>query len=164
VVTARAEVAAALGLAEADLADAPVQEVSCGLPYLLVPLRDREIVDRAVSDAAAQRRLGAAAGRTVPLFLFAVEGDAVVYSRMFAPTLGIAEDPATGSASGPLGSYLVRHRLVSAAGAARIVSTQGVAMRRPSQIHISIGGTADAVTSVRVGGEAVLVGRGELLF
>jgi trans-2,3-dihydro-3-hydroxyanthranilate isomerase len=159
----RGAVAAALGVRAADLAGSPIQQVSCGVPYLLVPLRDRESVDRAVPDAAASRRLAEEIGVALPIFLFAIVGDGAIYSRMFAPTFGIAEDPATGSAAGPVGCYVVRHGLVSAAAAAAIVSDQGIAMGRASRIHIAIAGTADAITQVRVGGEAVLVGRGELL-
>ena len=166
-----AAVAAALGVSESDLAPLPVQPVSCGVPYLLVPLRDRAAVDRAVSDAAACRRLAAVLGESLPIFLFAVGGSASetrptpfrVYSRMFAPEFGIVEDPATGSASGPLGCYLVEHGVVTPEQAAAIISDQGVAMGRASRIHVAIAGTADAITHVRVGGEAVLVGRGELL-
>jgi trans-2,3-dihydro-3-hydroxyanthranilate isomerase len=82
---------------------------------------------------------------------------------MFAPDLGIVEDAATGSAAGPLGCYLVQHRVVSGEAAARIVIDQGVAMGRASTIHVAIGGEAGAIAQVRVGGEAVLAGRGELL-
>ena len=89
--------------------------------------------------------------------------DPIIYSRMFAPQAGVAEDPATGSAGGPLGSYLVRHKVVFGAAAQQIVSLQGVAMKRPSRIHIAIEGDADTIRSVKVGGEAVLVARGELL-
>ena len=81
---------------------------------------------------------------------------------MFAPEFGIVEDPATGIASGPLGCYLVTHGLVTAAQARAIVSDQGVAMGRPSRIHVAITGTAAAITTVKVGGEAVLVGEGSL--
>ena len=99
------------------------------------------------------------------MFLFAVTAgrDETVYSRMFAPAFGIVEDPATGSASGPLGCYLVEHRLVPEQTARHIVSAQGVAMERASRIHIEITGGPGAITRVRVGGEAVLVGRGELI-
>jgi trans-2,3-dihydro-3-hydroxyanthranilate isomerase len=83
---------------------------------------------------------------------------------MFAPGLGVAEDPATGAASGPLGCYLVRHGLVPREKAQQIVSVQGVKMRRPSRIHIAIGGDAQKMSDVRVGGSAVLVGEGELRF
>ena len=81
---------------------------------------------------------------------------------MFAPTLGISEDPATGGASGPLGCYLVRHGVVTADKAAAMLSLQGVKMGRPSHIHISIGVTDGEIASVRVGGESVLVGEGFL--
>ena len=162
----RAAVAATLGLDVRDVvSDLPVQEVSCGVPYLLVPLRDRATVDRAVSDAAAFRRL-ATVSRDLAIFLFSIDpagSSETVYSRMFAPEFGIIEDPATGSASGPLGCYLVHHGVVQGDAAQRIVSLQGVAMGRSSRIHISIEGSRPSITRVRVGGEAVLVGRGELL-
>ena len=163
----RAAVAAAIGLGENDLAPAlPVQEISCGVPFLMVPLRDRDAVDRAATDAAAYRLLRVSVKAPAGIFLFALlppQSGATVHSRMFAQDLGIVEDPATGSASGPLGCYLVRHRLVDGDAASRIVSLQGVVMGRPSRIHIAIAGTAEQVTQVRVGGEAVLVARGEML-
>jgi trans-2,3-dihydro-3-hydroxyanthranilate isomerase len=163
----RAAVAAALGLTADDLVpDLPVQEVSCGVPFLLVPLRDRATVDRAVSEAAAFRKLSVLRDPRAGVFLFAISPSGPVetaYSRMFAPEFGIVEDPATGIASGPLGSYLVRHGLVSGDAARRIVSHQGVAMGRASRIHIAIDGTAESIERVKVGGEAVLVARGELL-
>ena len=186
VVPQRSDVAATLGLTSEDLvAELPVQEVSCGLPYLLVPLRDRETVDRAqftagqsrpgpsaFAKATADRRSAARGGwfgpggPATPIFLFAIAdaGPAPqIYSRMFAPGFGVIEDPATGSASGPLGCYLVEHGMVTGDAAQRIVSSQGVAMGRASRIHIAITGEPGAISSVKVGGQAVLVGRGELL-
>jgi trans-2,3-dihydro-3-hydroxyanthranilate isomerase len=159
----REAVAAAIGLAESDLvSDLPVQRVSCGVPFLCVPLRDRATVDRAVSDAGGFRRLKATTGINLPIFLFSWGGSSA-YSRMFAPEFGVSEDPATGSASGPLGCYLVQHRLVTGDAAHRILSLQGVAMRRPSRIHIDITEQDGTIVGVKVGGTAVLVGRGELL-
>jgi trans-2,3-dihydro-3-hydroxyanthranilate isomerase len=81
---------------------------------------------------------------------------------MFAPEFGITEDPATGGASGPLGCYLLHHKVVTPEAARSILSLQGVAMGRPSRIYISIESRDDAITRVRVGGRAVMVGRGEL--
>ena len=160
---ARYAVAAALGLGAEDLvADLPVQEVSCGVPFLLVPLRSREAVDGAASDTSAFRRLAESTGIDLPIFLFATQRPAAVHSRMFAPEFGIIEDPATGGASGPLGCYLVRHHLVSSDAARSIVSTQGVAMGRPSRIHIAITERGGEIVEVKVGGTAVLVGKGEL--
>jgi len=160
--TAREAVAEAIGLSESDLVpELPVQQVSCGVPFLYVPLRDPATVDRAVSDAGGFRRLQAATGINLPIFLFSWGGSSA-YSRMFAPDFGVSEDPATGSASGPLGCYLVHHRLVKGDAAHRIVSLQGVAMRRPSRIHIDITERDGTIVCVKVGGSAVLVGRGEL--
>jgi trans-2,3-dihydro-3-hydroxyanthranilate isomerase len=158
----------AIGVPESAVTSAnlPVQVVSCGVPYLLIPLATRQAVDAATSrpDAIATYCRSAdidASG----VFLFSCErGDdeATVYSRMFAPELGVPEDPATGSASGPLGCYLVRHQVVAPEDAGRIVNLQGVKMRRPSLMHIAIGVERDEIASVRVGGEAVLAGEGVL--
>ena len=82
---------------------------------------------------------------------------------MFAPEFGIVEDPATGAASGPLGCYLLQHALLSSDAATRIVSLQGVAMGRPSRIHIAISSRNGEITEVKVGGRAVLVAQGEML-
>jgi trans-2,3-dihydro-3-hydroxyanthranilate isomerase len=76
--------------------------------------------------------------------------------------MGANEDPATGSASGPLGCYLVKHGLVAPDKAGAIVSSQGVKMGRPSRIHIKIDLTSGEISRVRVGGTSVLVGQGTL--
>ena len=86
-----------------------------------------------------------------------------VYGRMFAPDFGIIEDPATGSAAGPVGCYVVHHGVVKAEPARPIQISQGVAMGRPSRIYVSVEGEPKDITGVKVGGTAVLVGRGELL-
>jgi trans-2,3-dihydro-3-hydroxyanthranilate isomerase len=183
----RADMAACLGLAEADLLGGlPIEAVSCGVPFLFVPLAERRAVDAVTLDSARLARLYGRIGidSDVGVFVFspvrartvgvtstdqvaaladeAFHGDAgaTAYSRMFAPGLGVAEDPATGAASGPLGCYLVRHRLVTPERAGRIVSLQGVKMLRPSRVHIEISLEADTITRVRVGGRAVHVGEG----
>ena len=166
----RAGFSAAIGVDERELAaDVPAQVVTCGVPYLLAPLTSRDAVDRVSIDRRALTRCFQQAGlEEVPTFFFTTAGktepDAAmtVYSRMLAPALGIAEDPATGSASGPLGCYLVHYELVDAEAAQRIVSLQGFAMGRPSRIHIAIDARDGGVSRVRVGGRAVMVGRGEL--
>jgi trans-2,3-dihydro-3-hydroxyanthranilate isomerase len=164
----RGAVAALLGVEQDDLhPELPPQKVSCGVPYMLVALRDRAAVDRVSVTASDFRKFNVATGLAPEdaLFVFSISAqpDETVYSRMLAPQFGVAEDPATGSASGPLGCYLVRHGVVSGDGARQIISVQGVAMQRPSRIHIAIAGTPSAITDVKVGGTAVLVGRGELL-
>jgi trans-2,3-dihydro-3-hydroxyanthranilate isomerase len=170
-VTDRQSLAAAIGLPEADLAGPlPVQVVSCGVPFLFVPLESRRAVDAVTVDRKALAQVSRDAGvDELPTFFFTTEGEAdpaaaqTVYSRMLAPGFGIAEDPATGGASGPLGCYLLHHEVVSPEAARNIVSLQGVAMLRPSRIHISIDSRGGAITRVRVGGHSVLVGHGELV-
>ncbi len=167
IVSDQQAVAAALGVRRDDIAgELPVQQISCGVPFLFVPFNTRAGVDRAVSEATPLRRLAESTGLNLPVFLFTTEQgqpDATVYSRMFAAQFDIAEDPATGGASGPLGSYLVRYGLVKDDAAQHILSLQGHAMGRPSRIHIRIGGTAQKITKVEIGGEAVLVARGEMV-
>ncbi len=165
----RGAIAAALRLQARDITPGlPVQIISCGVPYLVVPLRTRHAVDAALLDVHAYdsvtRELGLADHVGVLVFT-TEEGDdeATAYSRMFGrPSIGIVEDPATGSAAGPLGCYLVLHRMVSEDRSAALLSRQGVRMGRPSDIHIAIQAEGGDITGVRVGGEAVLAGEGTL--
>ncbi|HZT78343.1 MAG TPA: PhzF family phenazine biosynthesis protein [Vicinamibacterales bacterium] len=164
----REAVARALSISAAAITGTgrPVQIVSCGVPFLFVPLTARRAVDNARLDAPALEALLEEAGASAHgVFIFSAEPGhdrATVYSRMFAPDLGVSEDPATGSASGPLGCYLVRHQIVPPEKADAILSLQGVKMGRPSHVHIAIGTSGGEISSVRVGGEAVLAGEGTL--
>ena len=166
----RSAFARALGVAADDLAEAPPQAVSCGVPFLFAALKTRAAVDGISVDARALAAACKASGvDDLPLFVFTVDrtgasGDEAVYSRMLAPGFGIAEDPATGGASGPLGCYLLRHGFLPAARLSHIVSLQGVKMLRPSRIHISIDSNGGEITRVRIGGRSVRVGDGQLTF
>jgi trans-2,3-dihydro-3-hydroxyanthranilate isomerase len=151
-------IAAALSVGADDIraTGLPVQQVSCGVPFVIVPLKTRAAVDRAAPDV---RLLNFEA------YLFTTDRGsgadaATTYSRMFAPALGVYEDPATGSASGPLGSYLVRHSIVTPDKAQAILNLQGAKIGRPSWIHISINSSNGDITRVRVGGNSVFVAEG----
>jgi trans-2,3-dihydro-3-hydroxyanthranilate isomerase len=165
----RSGFANAVGLEARDLADWPIEVVSCGVPYALVALTSRAAVDRVSIDRRALIKVYEEAG--IPeqaTFFFTTDrtgatGDETVYSRMLAPGVGITEDPATGSASGPLGCYLLYHGVVTAQQAQSLLSLQGVAMKRPSRIYISIDSKDDRITRVRVGGKSVLVAEGRLI-
>jgi trans-2,3-dihydro-3-hydroxyanthranilate isomerase len=81
-------------------------------------------------------------------------------TRMFAPSSGVAEDPATGSAAGPLALHLARHGRIG--WGEEIEIAQGVEVGRPSKLYARVDGSADEVERVEVGGSAVIVARGEL--
>jgi trans-2,3-dihydro-3-hydroxyanthranilate isomerase len=156
-------VAEMLSLDAGDVdASLPLEVVSCGVPFLYVPLRSLEAVRRARPRADLIERVS---GDGVPsqVFVFAREvenEDSTVHSRMFAPGFGITEDPATGAASGPLGCYLVRYGVVACDGSAEIVSEQGIEMGRPSFIRIRIERRGEEITAVRVGGQCHFMGEG----
>jgi len=165
IVTQRAACADALGLKPEDLSDTlPVQEVSCGVPFAIVPVSSRAAIDRAAPEPRTLKRAFEDQGLPARhVYLFTVDGGpdgADVYTRMFAPSAGILEDAATGSASGPLGAYLVTHGLASRDETVR--NLQGVKMGRPSWISIRPVIQSGAISAMRVGGSAVVVGTGTI--
>ena len=148
-------------IAETNL---PLEVVSCGVPFLYVPLNSL----RAVQNIKFRVDVWESKLKTVvppEVFVFTREVEfagSTVHSRMFAPDLGIWEDPATGGASGPLGCYLVRYGVVSGEGWIEITSEQGIEMGRPSFIKIRIAREGEEITDVRVGGECRFMGEGYL--
>jgi len=165
VVKERAQLAAALGLAESDLASGvPIQIASTGLAFVYVALGDSRAVDAATSSGERLGNVLSGYGLP-PVFLFARRNDHRLYSRMFGPhgSTAIVEDPATGSASGPLGAFAVRYRLVPRSASVDIVSEQGTKMGRQSFVHIKLAyADGDEIpTSIEVGGSVVpaLTGR-----
>ena len=161
----RDRLAAMLGLAPGDLVpDLPLEAVSCGLPFLYVPLVSLTAIRRArLRMDLWEELLGGFATPHVHLFCRETESaGATVHARVFVPAAGVPEDPATGSASGPLGCYLVRHGLVPGGDRVAIVCEQGYEIGRPSRIEVEISGDRDRIREVRVGGRCVLVGEGRL--
>ena len=93
-----------------------------------------------------------------------VEQSSTVHTRMFAPLIGIVEDPATGSASGALGAYLVQHGVVDIGPITTITAEQGYEIDRPSRILIQVDSDEEIIQSVTVGGQAMMVVEGTLTF
>jgi len=143
---------------------APGQEVNCGSNFFIVPLPTRKAVDAAMMDRVKVDAVFAAAGiQRRGMYIFSTErgqDDATAYSRLLG-TGGI-EDPATGSAAGPAGAYMAKHGFVPPERAGAIVFLQGVLVRRPSRLHVRAGMTDADVTSIKVGGAAVVVGEGTM--
>jgi trans-2,3-dihydro-3-hydroxyanthranilate isomerase len=146
-----AEVLAALGV---DSSGLPVEVYENGPRHVYVRLDSEEAVAAVDPDIGRLNKLGAAGFST-----FAGHGT-TWKTRMFAPGLGVNEDPATGSAAGPLGVHLLRHGLIESGQ--EIELTQGVEIKRPAKLYVRVRGTSDAIESVEVGGEAVVVANGEL--
>lgn len=162
----RATIAQMLSLSEHDLVEGlPLEVVSCGVPFLYVPVKSlavlrsirfrRDVWERVLQDFVAPQ-----------VFAFTQEVEVAgssTHCRMFAPAMGITEDPATGAAHGPFGSYLVRHKLIeSVAGKADFISEQGFELGRPSFLQVTIEHKDEDITGVSVGGKCHYVGAGHL--
>ena len=161
----RSELAELLSLDVAALLDgayAP-QTVSCGLPFLLVPLRDRAAVARSrLRLDLWERSLQGTPSEMVMVFAADAERPGSdMRARMYGPSVSVMEDPATGSACACLAGYLAAR--TPRDGTLRWVVEQGFEMGRPSIIEIEADKSAGSITGVRVGGKTVLVAKGELL-
>ncbi len=159
-----ATAAAVLGLETRDLDDRfPVQMVSTGLPFLIVPLRSLDALRRARLDRASYASLGEQHGIQCVYFFCAqtLEAGNQIHARMFAEAFGVAEDPATGSAAGCLGAYLLQHRYFGS-DSVDVRIEQGHEIRRPSLLRARARERGERI-EVSVGGKVVLVARGELV-
>jgi trans-2,3-dihydro-3-hydroxyanthranilate isomerase len=142
----------------------PIQLISTGLPVLIIPVDSLATVqnlrgnfDRLV---AVSEDVGA---KTILVFTReTVQQLADVHCRVFAPSAGILEDAATGSANGPFGAYLVKHGVISTPPVTSIVSEQGFEMKRPSTLFVDVESDGDEITGVKVGGDVVIVAEGEM--
>ncbi len=165
------DLARALGLAIEDLDETlPIQVISTGLPFLAVPIRSLADLRRCRVNSSLLAEIYVRAGSTgcYPFSRETIEiGAARAHARLFAPADNIPEDPATGSAAGALGAYLVHHaaaNIEASDGRFRFVIEQGDFMHRPSRINIEVKGKLGAVDEVRVGGPSVVVAQGEVFF
>jgi trans-2,3-dihydro-3-hydroxyanthranilate isomerase len=167
----QAEVARALGLAREDIDESlPIQVITTGLSCLAVPIRSladlRDCRINATLLADVYTRYGGTGCHAFTRETLEV-GAARAHARFFAPADNIPEDPATGSACGALGGYLIHHGALSLEpedGRYKFVIEQGDFINRPSRINLDVKGERGAVEEVKIGGPAVLVGRGEVIF
>lgn len=143
----------------------PVQLVSTGIPQLMVPVRSLAAVQGITLELGLLHTL-CTRYETHSVYVFTrdtVSASADVHTRLFAPLAGVLEDPATGSASGALGAYLVHHGVIG--GAAEVVQVeneQGYELGRPSRILIEVSRHGTTITRVRVGGSVVKIMDGTL--
>lgn len=159
----RERVAAALGLAQSDVVGKlPMQVVSTGHSKVIVPLMPQVDLDGLRPHMPALRALSREIGCN-GYFVFQqppkrTDGEAVTDGRMFAPAIGITEDPVTGNANGPLGAYLVRHALMPHDGRVlRFQGRQGRALRRDGIVHVEVAVTNGEPMAVSIAGEACIL-------
>jgi trans-2,3-dihydro-3-hydroxyanthranilate isomerase len=145
------ELLEALGVEQSEL---PVEAYTNGPTHVLVGLGSKEQVAELQPDIASLAKLG-----TLGVYAFAGAGTSWK-ARLFGPGLGVTEDPATGSAAGPLASHLLRHGQTESD--TEIEIEQGTEIKRPSSLFARAAGTPDRIESVEVGGQAVIVANGEL--
>jgi trans-2,3-dihydro-3-hydroxyanthranilate isomerase len=140
------------------------QEVNCGSNFFIVPLATRKAVDAAVLDRAKADAAFAAAGiQRRGIYVFTNErgsDTATAYTRLLGT--GGTEDPGTGSAAGPAACFMVQHRFVPPERAGSIEILQGVLVKRPCHIYAKVEMTGADVTGIKVGGGAVVVGKGTM--
>jgi trans-2,3-dihydro-3-hydroxyanthranilate isomerase len=159
----RALAAAALSISAGDIVESgPGPGVyTCGVPFLFVELRNRDAVTRCTADLNAWQQFGS---ELEGIFTYTREGGrnaSTFRARTFAPGLAVPEDPATGSAVAALAGYL-NERQRQADGTQRWRVEQGYEMERPSILELECDVAGGAIQAVRVGGNAVIVSRGEL--
>jgi trans-2,3-dihydro-3-hydroxyanthranilate isomerase len=155
----RVAMAVMLGLDAAAVSSTP-EVWSCGVPFLVVPLAGVDALARARLDIERCHEILAGAV-TQKVYLIARAGDTSWRVRMFAPGLGVAEDPATGSAAASLAGWLTRH-VTTRDGTHRWQVLQGQEIGRPSEIKLEYEQLGAVARTVRVGGSAVLVACGSL--
>lgn len=159
----RSIIAEILSLNAADLQrDAPVQVLSSGEPFMFVVVNSLEAIQRIRLriDKWEDALAGTDAENIFVTTTETVYQGSTVHSRMFAPALGIGEDPATGSASGPLGAYLLRYGLIQSGD---LISEQGFEIGRPSLIRIRVRRNGSAFSEAAVGGQCAYIGYGALV-
>jgi trans-2,3-dihydro-3-hydroxyanthranilate isomerase len=164
----KGQIAAALGVPFDVLhPELPPQAVGTGNTFLMVPLASVAAVSSALADTRMLNHIEKELS-VLGLLFFAFDESALgprLRARMFAPGAGVPEDPATGSAAGPLGVYLALHGAVPggvAEGRGRFTIDQGIEMGRPSELDVTVLVDGGRPTGVRVEGGAVLMMRGEL--
>ncbi|MEE8493819.1 MAG: PhzF family phenazine biosynthesis protein [Nitrospirales bacterium] len=162
------EIANALSLPKSQITDTklPVEVVSTGLPIIIVPVRTLTGVRSITPNVSAINDLCTRHGAKglMAFTTMTVEEASAVHTRMFAPPIGVLEDPATGSASGALGAYLVQNGVVEVGPMTEILAEQGYELERPSRILIQVESDDDAIQQVKVGGQVVMVIEGTLTF
>ena len=154
----RKDILSALNLSDSDLDDrCPIQIASTGHSKVMIGIKSRDRLHSLMPDLTRLANISRATGcNGYFVFAFGGEGsDILTHGRMFAPAIGIPEDPVTGNANGPLGAYLVHHSILDASdGAVTFKGKQGEAIGRPGIVTVTVGVKDGEPFKVQVGGNA----------
>lgn len=157
-----------LTIEETDIDNSlPIISMSAGVPFIYIPLNSVDAIKKIQFRQDIWEKYFKITDDFKHIFTFTTNTGELptdVYSRMFAPAMGISEDPATGAASGPLGVYLTKYYFNNSIPntSQSIVSLQGVDIGRPSRISINVGKNDQEITSVSIAGTSVIMGKGQL--
>jgi PhzF family phenazine biosynthesis protein len=155
------EISSAIGLTLAELDNnCPMQIVSTGHSKVMIGIKQNESLHSLQPDLSRLKELSKKIGCN-GYFVFTLEktnDEGFVHGRMFAPAIGINEDPVTGNANGPLGAYLVKHKLIEVIGdTVQFIGVQGEAIGRPGKVHVTVSVIDGLPTQVKIAGTAVIV-------
>lgn len=159
--TKRSTMLQGLGLSEKDMAEGcPIQIVSTGHSKVMIGIKSRMKLDSLLPDLTLLKQLSAEIGCN-GYFVFTLDSEipgVLTHGRMFAPAIGIAEDPVTGNANGPLGAYLIKHNLVQHDGTLfQFKGEQGHAIGRSGIVEVQVKIENSIPVQVKIGGQAVTV-------
>ena len=162
----RNDIIEAMNLSDADLDDrCPIQIASTGHSKIILGIKSREKLNSLTPDLNRLINIS----RTIDCngyFVFTLDSndvDILTHGRMFAPAIGIPEDPVTGNANGPLGAYLVHHRILEASnGTVTFKGKQGEAIERPGIVTVTVQVKDEKPSKVQVGGYATVAFKTEI--
>jgi trans-2,3-dihydro-3-hydroxyanthranilate isomerase len=158
-------VAASLCLSPDEIAPYPPETLANAVSFLIIPLKSMRALERAKPNGALMEQLLARVnvGGIICFTIETVEASSQAQVRAFFPAIGINEDPATGSAQGPLASYMSKHGLLKSAHKHRLVVEQGYQIGRPSKLTTSFEVNEGVISAIKVGGDVMIVAKGEFL-
>ncbi len=161
-----ATLAKAMAIEESEIRETqlPAEVVSCGLPVLIVPVKSLGAIQNAEPKVELIKDMlkDFESKLLMPFTSETLNAESTIHSRLFAPSFGIIEDPAPGSAGGPIGSYLFKHNLTEVNPTIRIINEIGFEIERPSIINVEIDVQDNGIVGVRVGGCVTMIAEGSL--
>lgn len=162
----KSEVAKLLGLNEEDLLDVPAMKTSTGLWWLVFGVKNLDKLMNAKPDLSAINRVSEDFN-LIGITPFCIETLDEKYSyhlRAIAPLVGVAEDPVCGTGNGSVASYIIQNKLIKCNDTIDLIGEQGMEVDRPGCVYVSISKENDKISEVKIGGTAVTVLNGELIY